>query len=73
MAAYMIPIIAMIVLAVVVLGSVVLMRRGRSRSAEFSTGQGSTGFKDCYDLAAYGSEGEAPRSFTTMCASWPGA
>ncbi len=70
---YMVPIIGMIVLAVVVLGSVVLMRSGRRGPTELSTGQGSMAFKDCYDLGAYDPKGEASRSFTTMCSNWPGA
>ena len=73
MDAYVLPIIAMLVLAVVVLGSELLMRSGRTRTDGSEAGQGTMAFKDCYDLGVRDAEHEASRSFNTMCSNWPGA
>lgn len=73
MEAYLVPIVAMLVLAVVVLGSELLMRSGRSRIDRSQAEQGTMAFKDCYDLGVHDAKHEASRSFNTMCSNWPGA
>jgi hypothetical protein len=73
MDAYVVPIVAMLVLAVVILGSELLMRSGRSRTAGSQAGHGTMAFKDCYDLSVHDATHEASRSFDTMCSNWPGA
>lgn len=69
MATYIVPIVGMIVFAVVVLGSVLLMRAGRSKPTPLSPGQGSMPFRDCYDLGTH----DGSQTFNTMCSNWPGA
>lgn len=59
--------IALLVLAVLLIGSVLLIRRGRAERLESSIATGSVKFRDCYDLCAGDPEKEVSRSCSTMC------
>jgi hypothetical protein len=60
--------IVMLALAVLLFGSILLVRNRRRESAETSFG-----FKDCYDLCLSDPKREASRSCTTECFSYGGA
>jgi preprotein translocase subunit SecG len=55
-----------IALAVILFGTVLLVRGRRGGGAEPSSGPQGVAFKDCYDLGAT-EKGRSSESFNTMC------
>ncbi len=65
--------IGMIVLAILLIGSVLLVRYRHGREVETSTEENAYKFKDCYDLCVNDPKRDASRSCTTECFSYGGA
>jgi hypothetical protein len=60
-----------IVLAVILFGSVLLVRGRVGKGAESSAGPHGVAFKDCYELGAT-ETGRSSESFKTMCTPYGG-
>lgn len=58
--------IVIAILAVILFGTVLFVRRRVSKGAEASGGPGGVAFKDCYDLGATES-GHSSATFNTVC------
>jgi len=58
--------IVIIALAVILFGTVLLLRSRGTRGGEASVGPQGVAFKDCYDLGAT-EAGRSSESFKTMC------
>lgn len=66
MSAELVFVIVIIALAVILFGTVLMVRRRRATGAESSGGPHGVAFKDCYDLGAT-ETGRSSESFKTMC------
>ncbi|MBI5572480.1 MAG: hypothetical protein HY914_21230 [Desulfomonile tiedjei] len=65
--------IGLIVLAVLVIGSALLLRNRSAGRMESSTGEGSFAFKDCYELCGHEPGKGSSGACNTMCSSYGGA
>jgi hypothetical protein len=65
--------IVMIVLAVLLFGSILLVRNRSARRMESPVGMGGFRFKDCYDLCLDDPNKDASDSCKAMCVSYGGA
>jgi len=59
--------IVIIVLAAILFGTLVLVRRRVGAKMEPSTAQGELKFRDCYDLCAHEPGKPTSQSFSSMC------
>lgn len=64
--------IVMIVLAVLLFGSILLVRNRSERRMEPAVGLGAFRFKDCYDLCLDDPKKDASDSCKAMCMSYGG-